>query len=179
MATFEEFLTYRPPPGFRDELIHGEIVLSPSASRKHADICFALSQLISRVIRPDYIVRLDTTHRLGEREGPRPDVFVIGRKRWVAAGDGYPEGSPELAIEVLSSSNTGQEMRTKRDLYLSDPRCRAVWEVDREAETITCYRNGPVVLTTVLDRSKAIYLPHPLAASRLKVSKIFDGIISA
>lgn len=29
--TFTECLTYKAPPGFKDELIHGEIRLSPSA----------------------------------------------------------------------------------------------------------------------------------------------------
>jgi len=81
--TFADYMNYAAPPGMRDELLHGEIILSPSPKVPHQDLCSD-----------------------GE-EGPRPDVFVIDRKRWAEASQsgGYPIGSPQLIVEVRSPSN--------------------------------------------------------------------------
>jgi len=37
--TFTDYLTYKAPPGFKDELIHGEIRLSRSAKADRQEIC--------------------------------------------------------------------------------------------------------------------------------------------
>ena len=160
--TFSEYKSYEAPAGFRDEFIHGKIVLSPSPDRKHADLCSALYDLLKPRLHSDFVVRLDTTHHLGEREGPRPDVFVISRQRWIAADDtgGFPDGSPELAIEVLSPSNDHREMESKRKLYFSDSRCLEVWEVDLAALIITRYEKGGK--TTLHDRRVKIPVPESL-----------------
>jgi len=45
-------------------------------------------------------------------EGPRPDMFVIRKDRCKQARRsvlGYPEGVPELVIEVTSASDPGLE----------------------------------------------------------------------
>ena len=174
MPTFEDYLRYQPPPGFRDELIHGEIILSPSANRKDVDLCVTLFHLLSPIINSRYVVRLDTTHYLGEKEGPRPDVFVIRRDRWTV--ETYPEGSPELVIEVLSPSNDPGRMGTKRELYFSDPRCQEVWEVHLDTKTVLCYRPRGAVAS--VDISGSLYLPGDLASGHLKVSDIFAGVIT-
>jgi Uma2 family endonuclease len=174
--TFSEYLTYEAPPGFRDELIHGEIVLSPSASRKHSDLCSTLYDLLKAKIHSDFLVRLDVTHHLGDKEGPRPDVFVISVERWVAAdeNDGYPEGGPELAIEVISPSNTDEEMKSKRELYFSDPRCLAVWEVDGVAKTITCYERHAVTFRSMDD---LLLIPAAIGGGSISVRDVFAGIV--
>jgi len=44
-------------------------------------------------------------------------VAVVERKSWEAVDDdGYLMGAPDLVIEVLSPSNTAQEVEDKRDL---------------------------------------------------------------
>jgi Uma2 family endonuclease len=49
-----------------------------------------------------------------------------------------PRLVPDLAIEVLSQSNTPGEMSVKRDDYFT-PGVRLVWEVDPDARTVTVY----------------------------------------
>jgi Uma2 family endonuclease len=49
-----------------------------------------------------------------------------------------PDLAPDLAVEVLSESNTRAEMRLKREDYFRGG-CRLVWEIDPEARTITIY----------------------------------------
>jgi Uma2 family endonuclease len=176
MATFTEYLRYQAPPGSRDELIHGEIVLSPSPNRRHQDICTQIYDLLKAIISRDYVVRLDTTVNLGISEGPRPDVFVIDRKRWVAADehDGFPQGSPQLVVEVKSKSNSWPELLAKKDLFLSDPQCLAVWLVDSEKYRVHVHsREGDSLLETEM----LIEIPDPLGKGRIKVADIFNGII--
>jgi Uma2 family endonuclease len=49
-----------------------------------------------------------------------------------------PDLAPDLAVEVLSDSNTRAEMRRKREDYFQAG-CRLVWEIDPEQRTVTIY----------------------------------------
>jgi Uma2 family endonuclease len=117
--TFSEYLTYKAPRGFKDELIHGEIRLSPSAKAEHQEICKRLERLLDAVIPSTFIAQRDTTIYVAGAEGPRPDVFVMRKDRWNQARKsslGYPEGVPELVIEVRSASNSDPDLEQKRSI---------------------------------------------------------------
>ena len=174
--TFGEYANYQAPPGFRDQLIHGKVVLSPSPNRQHQDVCDTLHELLKGLISPLYVVRMDTTHMLGIREGPRPDVFVIRKNRWIAADEtgGYPEGSPELAIEVLSPSNSAKQMKDKRQVYMEDPRCLEVWEVSLDSQAVTRHRRHAI---DRFDLQASIILPSTLGNGAIPVAAIFAGIV--
>lgn len=139
---FAEYLTYEAPPGLRDELIHGEIRLAASPKINHQEICQRLERLLEAAILPGFIAQRDTTMYVSGEEGPRPDVFVIRKDRWDLGAKtiGYPEGVPELVIEVRSPSNTDAELEEeKRAIYCADPRCLAYWVVNPEAKTVTVF----------------------------------------
>jgi Uma2 family endonuclease len=140
--TFTEYLTYQAPPGFKDELIHGEIRLSQSAKAEHQEICKRLERLLDEAISSTFIAQRDTTIYVAGSEGPRPDVFVIRKDRWNQARSsvlGYPQGVPELVIEVRSASNSDSELELKRSIYFSDPRCLAFWVVNPEAKAVSVF----------------------------------------
>ncbi|MGH9621193.1 MAG: Uma2 family endonuclease [Bryobacteraceae bacterium] len=176
MPTFAEYLAYQAPPNRRDELIHGEIVLSPSPSRRHQDLCHQIQKLLEAAVSLDYVVRLDTTMKLGIREGPRPDVFVIDRKRWVASDEhsGFPEGSPQLVVEVKSESNSWPELLEKKDLYLSDAHCLAVWIIDPDPRMVHLYDR---VGCRIFDSQTSISVPEALGKGNIGVEDIFSGIV--
>jgi Uma2 family endonuclease len=101
-----------------------------------------LERLLDAVIPSTFIAQRDTTIYVAGEEGPRPDVFVIRKGRWNEARKsvlGYPEGVPELVIEVRSASNSDPEMEQKRSIYCSDTRCLAFWVVDPEAKTVSVF----------------------------------------
>lgn len=78
-------------------------------------------------------------------EAPRPDVFVIRKDRWNQARRsllGYPEGVPELVIEVRSASNSDPELEQKRSIYCSDARCLAYWVVRPEAKAVSVFTSS-------------------------------------
>ncbi len=150
--------------------------MSPSANRRHADLCCRMYDLLKERLNTSFLVRLDTTHHLGDTEGPRPDVFVISQDRWVAADKtgGFPEGSPELAIEVLSPSNSRTEMAIKREVYFSDPRCIEIWEVDEEERNIIRYTRGEAIEYSAAD---SIPLPRKLGDGSISLGAVFSGIV--
>lgn len=86
-----------------------------------------------------------------------PDVAFIS---WARLPDGkvpsdpVPLLAPDLAVEVLSASNTVREMERKRREYFAAG-VRLVWMIDIEARTVDVYTapEGPVTLaeTQVLD----------------------------
>jgi Uma2 family endonuclease len=174
--TFEEYRQYEAPLGRRDELVNGEVILSPSPNRRHQDLCLAIYKLLDALVSPDYLVRLDTTVKLGDTEGPRPDVFVIDRERWVAsdAHGGYPAGSPQLVIEVKSESNTWPEMEKKRDLFLSSSDCLGVLIVDPVERRVHCYTGSK---QEIFMSGQEILLPARIGAGSIRVSEIFKGIV--
>ena len=91
-----------------------------------------------------------------------PDVAYIswpripGRKM---PTDPIPTLSPDLAVEILSSSNTPREMQRKRGEYF-DAGVRLVWIIDPEARTVVVHTSAaePVILSAhdVLDGGEVL-----------------------
>ncbi len=169
---FEEYVSYQAPPGYRDELIHGEVRLAPAPKPDHQDICIRLQDLLRGVVPDSSLVRFDMTLHIGPEEGPLPDVLVIGKDRWMAARarHSYPEGSPELAIEVLSPSNKEQEMLDKKDLYLAHGSL-ACWIVDPETKTVTVWQKR---ICHKYRYEDSIPLPSAIGGGLVRVADIFE-----
>lgn len=84
-----------------------------------------------------------------------PDVAFASWTRFPnrrCGPEAIPDLAPDLAVEVLSESNTPAEMRMKREDYFRAG-CRLVWEIDPEARTVAVYtRAEPAdVVLTVAD----------------------------
>ena len=179
--SLSDYMHYAPPPGFRDELIEGELILSASPNRRHADVCHKLTKLLENLVdERRFVVRNNVTLILNSEEEagnrPRPDVFVMGRKRWVDSDNhgGYPEGSPELTIEVLSPPNSAEEMERKKKLYLSSGAIE-VWVVNYQAETVEVHTRTHSPATYRIRSS--VPLPGELGQGKIAVKEIFTGIL--
>jgi len=172
LVTFTEYLKYEAPPGFRDELIHGEIVLTASPKINHQKICKRLEHMLDRIISPEFIAQRDTTMYVAGDEGPRPDVFVIRKDRW-EQGDqtiGYPEGVPELVIEVRSPSNSESELEEeKRSIYCADTRCLAYWVVNPETKTVTVFTSSSEQVLF----AGSVELPIEIGGGSIPLANIF------
>lgn len=85
-----------------------------------------------------------------------PDVSFIVWQRMPSAdapGKPIPDLSPDLAVEVLSESNTPREMDRKLKEYF-DAGARLVWYVDPRGRTVTVYTSPDEF--TVLDESATL-----------------------
>ena len=170
--TVEQYLSYEAPEGMRDELIEGEIILSPSPKPRHAGICMRLYDLLRDALsESDFVIRFDTSMRLTGKDMPRPYVFVMDAIRWEAAelADKYPDGSPQLPIEIFSPSNARRTFKRKIDLYLKNG-ALAVWIVYPDKKTVTVHTAED---TKQYSAGDSIQLPQSLPSVSIPVSRIF------
>lgn len=168
-----EYLDYVAPEGFNDELIEGEIILSPLPKTMREDVCCQLFLLLTKSLEgSNLIVRRDTSMALETYDSmPRPDVLVIDRERWDRSKqeDTYPQGSPQLAIEVFSPGNRPGFMQKKIAPYLSTG-SSAVWIAYPKRQTLVVhdaegereYRVG-----------EHLPLPAPLPETLVSIQEIF------
>ena len=110
-----------PDDGTRYELVDGELITMSPSSRRHGMIAGRIAGHLSGYVRP---------RRLGEvlvadagfvlRRGPDtvrcPDVSFVQQGRSIE--DAFVSGAPDLAVEVISSSDTYTEVDAKVRDYL-------------------------------------------------------------
>jgi Uma2 family endonuclease len=106
----------------KDELIGGEIVKMPPASQLHDQIKNEINLILSDFLRANRQLCLKSFVEMGVRLDRLntcvPDVIVIRRDRLDATGR-IVNGAPELAIEVVSPSDTASHL--KADQNIEDP----------------------------------------------------------
>ncbi len=173
-VSIEEYLAYQAPPGFRDELIEGEIVLSPDPKPSHSKICKNLvTKLDSLVNRQLFEVCLATNMVLERDDSmPSPDVFIIDRERWLSAirEDEYPRGSPQLPIEVHSPSNRPGLLR-KIELYLRNG-SKAVWVVYPKRRVVVVHDQADLIVE--YRDGEEVPFPTEISDRTVKVSDLFE-----
>lgn len=105
------------PPGFRAEIIRGDIVLSPSPTSKHAQICAELSrQLWPLAAERDWYLANELGVRIAHTgEALIPDLVAVpiavldeGEETSATDSDGLL-----LAVEVTSDSSVRRDRKTK------------------------------------------------------------------
>jgi Uma2 family endonuclease len=134
--TYEDLFSL-PDEGKRYEIIEGELYEMPSPNLVHAtviaNLIALLIPLVTKLGGRWFTAPLDVFF---EGANPvQPDIVVI-LPGW---SGNLPrrgiEGAPDLIIEVLSPSNRGHDLLTKRSLY-AQAGVREYWMVDLEARTI-------------------------------------------
>jgi len=140
LLTVDEYLSLPPrEDGQKDELIEGEIVLSPSAKPLHAKVVARLFEMLKPLEAVGYARAMDFGCRLGKHSLPGPDLAATRAERWNAIGeDEYLGGSPELVIEVFSPSNRKALMAQKAALYLQHG-AETVWVVYPKQRTVVVH----------------------------------------
>jgi Uma2 family endonuclease len=128
--TFEEFQQLPEEPGRRFELDQGELVVEPSPTFRHNAIRNRIARHLEDFVKSRRLghITVENDFRLSPNIVRNPDVAFIGNERFshMDADSSPIEGVPNLAVEVVSSSNTAQDMLTKVHQYL-DAGCQAVW----------------------------------------------------
>jgi Uma2 family endonuclease len=136
------------PNNERRELVRGEVRTMAPPGFDRGAVSHNVARLIGNHV---------ADHRLGVVVGAEtgfvlarnPDVVRGADAAFVVAGripsSGRPtrfwEGPPDLAIEVVSPSDTLQEVEEKVDDYLAAG-TRRVWVVNPKRRTVTVYRPG-------------------------------------
>lgn len=125
----------------KDELIGGEIVKMAPSWQRHDRIKNRISRLINRYLDQNPQLDLESLVEMGAEVGNRdvfvPDVSLVKLSR-CSEKERIFRGSPDLAIEVVSPSDTTKKLKAKVSSYLQGG-SSTVWVVFPESRSVTIY----------------------------------------
>lgn len=173
LAEFERL----PDDEGRAELVRGHLVREPPAGMEHGRLGNHLAYLVTDFVRGrglGEVFGAGTGFVLNE-EPPTvraPDMAFVARDRLPPSGEseGFGHLAPDLAVEVVSPSNTVAGILDKVSDYL-DAGTRLVWVVEPRRRIVTEYRSRSEIR---LLRGEEILSGHDvLPGFSLPVSEIF------
>jgi Uma2 family endonuclease len=144
--TADELLAL-PDDGKRHELIEGELTTMTPAGFQHGEIVARLLRRVATVAEDrDLGVALgaETGFRLSEDPDTvrAPDVAFVSRERLPGVRQrGYGRGAPDLVAEVVSPSDTYEEVDLKVQQWLRAG-TRLVWVVNPRSRTVAVHAPG-------------------------------------
>jgi Uma2 family endonuclease len=162
VLTYDDFAAL-PDDGNRYELHEGELSVSPSPRPRHQDIVGNLHLILGPHVRASgrgklYLSPFDCI--LSNITVVDPDLIYLDEDRRRLVSERALEGSPTLAIEVLSPSSVAIDRRRKMALYAAHD-VPWYWIVDPDARRIQAFRldHGAYELAAVLDGDTPAALP--------------------
>jgi Uma2 family endonuclease len=137
--------------GFRYDLIYGELDQMPLAGGRHGDVAAELGALLriyAKQNRLGKVLAAETGFLMARNPDVvlGPDVSFIRAERIPTGGvpDGYFLGAPDLAVEVISPSQSRPKIERKAAIFLAHG-AQAVVILDPKRRTATIHRaNAPV-----------------------------------
>jgi len=130
----------------KDELIGGEVVKMPPPSHRHDRIKNRIKRLLDRHLDRNPHLAMESLVEMGAEVSKRdvfvPDVSLVKLDRCPEEERVF-RGAPDLAIEVVSPSDTIKRLKAKVDSYLQGG-SNTVWVVFPESLSVTIYSNNSV-----------------------------------
>jgi Uma2 family endonuclease len=140
LALPEEFDQYGNP--LHRELINGEVVSMPHAAQRHdiirGNILRALNVYEHANTGLGLVALPDTEFVIDANDTFIPDCCLIAINRLSPDKHKYIQGAPEIAIEVVSPSESAAYLRIKTAAYLANG-SRSVWIVFPEVRSVMVY----------------------------------------
>ncbi|MBW4550717.1 MAG: Uma2 family endonuclease [Aphanocapsa sp. GSE-SYN-MK-11-07L] len=153
--TDEEFMAL--PEDGRYELVNGELVNMGNSGMGHGEIGSFLGGSLSLYVRSKKLgVVCDSSTAFTLKTGNKrsPDVSFIAKERLQGVKrlpKGYFQGSPDLAVEILSPSHTVEEIHDKIVEYFENGTC-LVWVVHPDEQYVLVYHSpSPDRLLRLID----------------------------
>jgi Uma2 family endonuclease len=141
VLTYEDYAAL-PDDGKRYELHEGELSVTPAPGRRHQTVLGRLFVLLTLHVQaagrgevfvsPFDVIMSDITV-------VEPDIIYVDDSRHERVSERGVEGSPTLAIEIISPDSVRTDRRRKFALYATHD-VTWYWIVDPEARTIEAYR---------------------------------------
>jgi Uma2 family endonuclease len=143
--TYADYKAWALAPGERYEIIYGEAFAMSAPKRHHQKMLGELFKQIAvyltgktcQVYPAPFDVRLFYAEDESDDTVVQPDIVVICDNEKL--GEEGCRGAPDLAVEILSPSNTASEMQTKFDLY-RQAGVREYWVLDGVKKRLHVYR---------------------------------------
>jgi Uma2 family endonuclease len=158
------------------ELIDGTLVEKPVGYWEGV-IAQELGRHLGNHVRPlelGAVSGADSTMRMTSGRVRLPDVGFTSRDRLPKTLDPIPTLAPDLAVEVLSESNTKDEIDQKLQEYFQSG-TRLAWIIDPPTRTVAVYHR-PGEPTRVLAESETMDGEHVLPGFALPIAELFVNV---
>jgi Uma2 family endonuclease len=161
------------------EIVNGERVEKPPMGNIQVVVTSLLFEKLAPFARSQGLGRVLTEplFRINLPDGPfrRPDLAFLSFERWprskkVDARNGF-DVAPELAIEVISPSNSANQVNQKIGEYFKAG-VRGVWVVFPEARLIYFYESPKK--TTILDITDDLDGGDLIPGFRISLAELFE-----
>ena len=172
--TVDEFRKL-PDNGMWQELVEGELIETPPPDYSHSNVIYALQRSLDQWATQSggaFKARSETAFTLSE-DPPTvrvPDVALFRAERVLGLRGGYVPGSPELAIEVVSPSNTAADLSCKIRQYLQFGSTAVLAVYPRTQEAQLFVQGQP---TAEFHADDTITVPEAAPGWSIKVSDLF------
>ena len=143
----ESELQALPDDGYNFELVDGELVMSPKNNFQHEDICADLLTAMRTFAKANQLGAVLGSNAgcwMRDRNCRAPDISFIPKARLIALGfkrstRKFLPAAPDLAVEVLSPSNSRTEIDERlKDFFASGT--QIAWIIDPDNERVeVCY----------------------------------------
>jgi len=140
--TDEEFMAL--PDGDRYELVNGELIIVGNSGMEHGNLGAFLCGLLEIYARRNKLgSTFDSSTAFTMKTGNKrsPDVSFVAKDRLRGLKKlpkGFFQGAPDLAVEIISPSNTFDEIHTKIVEYF-DSGSKLVWVIHPDEESVLVY----------------------------------------
>ena len=175
--TAEELLNL-PDDGFRYELIRGKLSKRLPAGQTHGQYAWNIGISLgghakanrlgkSYIADTGFILETDPDHVRA------PDFAFISNERLneIGESDGFAQGAPDIAVEVISPNDRYTEVEEKVADWLNAG-CRAVIVVNPRDRTVNLHRSPTDTIT--LTQSDTLQLDDIVPGWRMPIQDIFE-----
>ncbi len=176
LMTADEFLLM-PDGAQRHELIRGEVQSTSLAGGEHGRIGMQIAVPLAAAIEQQdlgEVFMAGTGFRIARDPDTvrAPDVSFLRAERWATLErpQGFIEGPPDLAVEVVSPSDSAEEVH-ERALSCLEAGVRLLWVVHPRGRTVTMY--APDRTARVLGNDDTLDGSDVVPGFRLSIQSIF------
>jgi Uma2 family endonuclease len=162
------------------ELVNGELIDMGNSGALHGYTCSILVMALMNYILPRGLgIILDSSTAFTMKNGNKrsPDISFVSKQKLQGLEElpeGFLDGSPDLAIEVLSPNNTVAEIDQKIVEYFANG-SRLVWVINLKLHYVLVYRSAQEP-DRLLKQSDALDGEEVIAGFTMPLSDLFQKL---
>src|SRR5919108_509547 len=178
--TYDVYLAM-PEMKQRYSIVDGELIMDGAPTPDHQTVVLELSLKLAPFVREHrlgrvFVAPLDIVIRRDPLRTRQPDLMFISNARRNIIGMQVIEGGPDLVVEILSPSNTHQELHEKLHDYQTIG-VREAWVISPQACTVEVLKLSPESIERFgLYGLGDLLASHVLPELHLTVNEIFPEL---
>jgi Uma2 family endonuclease len=167
-----------PRDGYKRELLNGEIITSP-AGFDHGRRIMRFSTVFAAFVYQHNLGEVfdgQTGFRMSNGDVLSPDISFVSRARMLQTGqrdEGFFEGSPDLAIELLSPGDSPKRLKEKLAQYFENG-TRLAWVMDSRRRIVSAHHG--LERAAVLEETDELSGEDVVHGFRIAVAAVFAGM---